>query len=73
VFIFVIVNADWSTVPSDRGVEGRGGLSAAELGEALLTTWSLPFLLASVLLTAALIGSIMLARSSEEDAEDALA
>ena len=43
------------------------------LGEALLTTWVLPFEMASVLLTAALVGAIMLARTPQEEAEDALA
>lgn len=43
-----------------------------DLGRALLSTWVLPFQLASVLLTAALIGAIMLVRSPEEEAEDAL-
>ena len=46
---------------------------AAELGEALLSTWVLPFELASILLTAALVGSIMLTRTREEEAEDAVA
>ncbi|OAI41964.1 hypothetical protein AYO38_11875 [bacterium SCGC AG-212-C10] len=73
VFMFVIFDANWSTVPDGAGVDGRLGLSAQALGEALLSTWVLPFEMASVLLTAALIGSVMLARSPEEDAEDALA
>lgn len=67
VFLFVIHDTAWRTgdvAPS---------LSAADLGEALLGTWVLPFELASVLLTAALVGSIMLTRSPEEEAEDALA
>ena len=37
------------------------------------TTWVLPFEIASVLLTAALVGAIMLARTPEEEAEDGLA
>jgi NADH-quinone oxidoreductase subunit J len=73
VFLFVIFDADWHTVADGSGVAGRAGLSAQELGDALLTTWALPFEMASVLLTAALIGAVMLARSPEEDAEDALA
>lgn len=67
VFLFVIQDATWSEV-SESPVIG-----AEELGEALLTTWVLPFEIASVLLTAALVGSIMLARSPQEEAEDALA
>lgn len=67
VFLFVINDANWSTVSQSPG------LGAAELGEALLTTWVLPFEIASVLLTAALVGAIMLARSAQEEAEEALA
>lgn len=67
VFLFVIQNAKWSEVSASPG------LGATELGEALLTTWVLPFEIASVLLTAALVGAIMLARSPQEEAEDALA
>lgn len=67
VFLFVIQDATWS----ERGTDP--GLGAEALGTALLTTWILPFEIASVLLTAALVGSIMLARSPQEEAEDALA
>ena len=68
VLCFVIQDAAWPTIA------GNGpGLSAADLGQALLSTWVLPFELASVLLTAALVGAIMLARTPQEEAEDALA
>jgi NADH-quinone oxidoreductase subunit J len=67
VFIFVINDADWAVVTSSPG------LGAAELGDALLSMWALPFEIASVLLTAALVGAIMLVRTPEEEAEDALA
>ncbi|MGH2632391.1 MAG: NADH-quinone oxidoreductase subunit J family protein [Tepidiformaceae bacterium] len=68
VFCFVIQDTAWPTIT------GSGpGLSAADLGEALLTTWVLPFEVASVLLTAALVGAIMLARTPQDEAEDALA
>jgi len=67
VFIFVITDTSWSKVAADPA------LTARELGNALLTTWVLPFEIASVLLTAALVGAIMLARPPEEEAEDALA
>jgi NADH-quinone oxidoreductase subunit J len=67
VFLFVIHDTAWKT--GDVAPD----LSAAVLGEALLTTWVLPFELASVLLTAALVGAIMLARTAEEEAEDGLA
>jgi NADH-quinone oxidoreductase subunit J len=68
IFIFVIHDTPWRTV-EDVPV----GLDARALGVALLTTWVVPFQIASVLLTAALVGAIMLTRSSEEEAEDALA
>jgi len=67
VFLFVIQDATWSEAAADPGI------GAGQLGEALLTTWVLPFEVASVLLTAALVGAIMLARSPQEEAEDALA
>jgi hypothetical protein len=67
VFLFVIQDATWSERPNDPG------LGAEQLGTALLTTWVVPFEIASVLLTAALVGAIMLARSPQEEAEDALA
>ncbi|MBI5947017.1 MAG: NADH-quinone oxidoreductase subunit J [Chloroflexi bacterium] len=67
VFIFVVNDTNWTTVAKSPE------LATAELGTALLSTWVLPFELASVLLTAALVGAIMLVRSREEEAEDALA
>ncbi len=67
VFIFVIWETDWSVVAADPGAEALG---TGELGRALLSTWALPFELAAVLLTAALIGAVMLARSNEEEQED---
>ena len=66
VILFVIHDTQWATLKE------APGLSVGDLGEALLTTWVLPFEIASVLLTAALVGSIMLVRSQEEEAEDAL-
>ena len=64
VFLFVIHDTAWSTGGTDAG------LSAASLGRALLSTWVLPFEIASVLLTAALVGAIMLVRSEAEESED---
>lgn len=65
VFLFVIHDTTWAVRAEDPGV------GAHELGSALLSTWVVPFELASVLLTAALVGAIMLARSPREEAEDA--
>ncbi|MFN0147071.1 MAG: NADH-quinone oxidoreductase subunit J [Dehalococcoidia bacterium] len=67
ILLFVISDTGWNTVSASPD------LSVSDLGLALLNRWVLPFELASVLLTAALIGSIMLVRSPEEEAEDALA
>ncbi len=67
IFLFVVHDTGWNTV------EETPALSAQDLGRALLGTWVLPFEIASVLLTAALVGAIMLTRSAEEEAEDALA
>ena len=67
IFIFVITDTNWSDVTADPG------LTARDLGDALLTTWVLPFEIASVLLTAAMVGAIMLARTEQEEAEDELA
>lgn len=67
VFLFAIHDATWPTVGSEPN------FNTNQLGEALLTTWVLPFEIASVLLTAALVGAIMLARTPQEEAEDALA
>ena len=64
VMIFVIYDTNWATVSESPA------LTARELGRALLSTWVLPFQIASVLLTAALVGAIMLVRSSEEEGED---
>jgi NADH-quinone oxidoreductase subunit J len=69
VFLFVIHDTAWRTVDQAPDAEV---LSAAALGRALLDTWVLPFEIASVLLTAALVGAIMLTRTPEEEAEDAL-
>lgn len=66
VFVFVIHDTGWKQVAEPPVI------STSDLGYALLDVWVLPFLLASVLLTAALIGAIMLTRSAEEEAEDAL-
>ncbi len=70
VFLFVVHDTSWKTVDEAPAAEA---LSVQALGNALLGTWVLPFELASVLLTAALVGAIMLTRTPEEEAEDALA
>lgn len=64
VMALAIYDTDWSTVSE------APALTARDLGDALLSTWVLPFQIASVLLTAAMVGAIMLVRSPEEEAED---
>lgn len=66
IILFVITDTNWAAADESPSV------TAADLGEALLSRWVLPFELASVLLTVALVGSIMLVRSREEEAEDAV-
>jgi NADH-quinone oxidoreductase subunit J len=66
VLAFVINDTNWALATQSPD------LTASALGEALLDTWALPFEMASVLLTAALVGAIMLVRTPEEEAEDAL-
>lgn len=61
IFIFVLTDTDWSKLTSAPGV------GVTDLGQALLSTWVLPFEMASVLLTAALVGAIMLSRNPEDD------
>ncbi|MFQ5382820.1 MAG: NADH-quinone oxidoreductase subunit J [Dehalococcoidia bacterium] len=64
LMLFVIFDTTWAEAAEPPAIGIR------EIGDALLSTWALPFELASVLLTAALVGSILLARSTEEDRED---
>lgn len=61
IVIFAIYDTDWALVAE------APELGPQELGHALLSTWVLPFQIASVLLTAAMIGAIMLVRSPEEE------
>lgn len=64
IIVFVIYDTNWVLVAE------APELGPHELGHALLSTWVLPFQIASVLLTAAMVGAIMLVRSHDEEAED---
>ena len=64
IMLFVLYDANWSVTATEPS------LSAAVLGSSLLSVWVLPFELASVLLTAALVGSLMLVRSQSDEEED---
>jgi len=64
LLIPAIADTDWRTLAS------APALPLADLGRELLGTWVLPFQLASVLLTAALVGAVMLVRSPREEQEE---
>ncbi len=61
VLIFVLFSAEWNTI--NPVVEP----TTKSLGKLLLTTYLVPFEVASVLLLAALIGAMRLSRPREED------
>lgn len=65
IFVFALTDTNWHTTSSAPGV------GVTQLGDALLSTWVLPFEMASILLTAALVGAIMLSRSREDDVAEA--
>jgi NADH-quinone oxidoreductase subunit J len=58
--VFVALKTDWAKVEGDRF-----DTTAAAIGEALLDPFVLPFEVASVVLTVAMIGAIILVRGSE--------
>ena len=66
VFLFVLYDASWNVTNVEPG------LSAEVLGSALLSVWVLPFELASVLLTAALVGALMIVRRQEDEEGDSV-
>jgi NADH:ubiquinone oxidoreductase subunit 6 (subunit J) len=55
--IWAVVNQPWLLRKSSLNVE-----TAATIGNLLLTTYVLPFWIASVLLTVGLVGAIVIAR-----------
>jgi len=61
----VSLETDWSVVE-------RGGFeeTATEIGDALLSTYVLPFEMASVLLLVAMVGAILLVRPEGPSAEE---
>ena len=64
VLLFVLYDANRNVTNVEPG------LSAEVLGSALLSVWVLPFELASVLLTAALVGALMIVRRQEDEEGD---
>lgn len=60
VLSFVLLRVDWPVVEGDVSAE-----SMSILGQELMSTYALPFEVASVLLLVALVGSIIIARERE--------
>lgn len=55
------------------GSAGPVRVSPRDLGVALFTTWAVPFEIASLVLLVALVGALLIARSSNEPDQDAVA
>ena len=60
--VFVVLAAGIVTGYGNRKVEFKVAFPTNQLGKALFTTWVLPFEAVSILLLAALVGAIVLAR-----------
>lgn len=58
---------NWPLIPPQGNFPNLDQNNLQELGRALMTTYSLPFEFASVLLLAALMGAVMLAKSDAAD------
>jgi NADH-quinone oxidoreductase subunit J len=70
VLVYQAVATSW-TAPAAAGRTGAAAgmpvrASPAELGTALFTTWAVPFEIASLVLLVALMGSLVIARASED-------
>ena len=61
--VFVVLDSDWG-VMREAAVPGQVRI----IGESLINAYVLPFEIAAVLLTAALVGAVALAREDPEDA-----
>ncbi|MGB5932248.1 MAG: NADH-quinone oxidoreductase subunit J [Anaerolineae bacterium] len=61
ILIFLVGAVEWQVTSAEIG-----GQPIADLGRALLTTYVLPFEVASLLLLMALVGAIIIAREQEE-------
>ncbi len=70
VVILVLISTMWVVVDTDWGPARDGALSeqARLIGESLIRHYILPFEIGAILLTAALVGAIALARQDDEDA-----
>ena len=70
VVLLVMISTLWVAVDTDWGAVREAALSeqARLIGESLIKHYILPFEIGAVLLTAALVGAIALARQDDEDA-----
>ncbi len=70
VVIMVMIATMWVAVDTDWGAVRQAALTeqARLIGESLIKRYILPFEIGAVLLTAALVGAIALARQDDEDA-----
>lgn len=68
VALAIIGTVGWAVVQTDWGMAGQAVAAAVEtIATTLLTDFALPFEIISLLLLAAIIGAIYLARRPEED------
>lgn len=73
VFLFVVHDTALNTSDGGDAEMRSNQLGADQLGEALLTTWAFRSKSRACCSRPALVGAIMLARTPQEEAEDALA
>ena len=70
VVLLVMIATMWVAIDTDWGAVRESALpeQARLIGESLISHYVLPFEIGAVLLTAALVGAIALARQDDEDA-----
>jgi NADH-quinone oxidoreductase subunit J len=79
VLVYQAVATPWRPASATASTAAAAATTApvrvapADLGMALFTTWSVPFEIASLVLLVALVGALLIARSSTEPDRDAVA